>query len=135
VSAEVDQLCTGNSTTCGFVVTINDKVKQVQKRLQEVAYTLSRYSTSDNLNNYWFFVSKLCSGQRELWGRREFDIESWGTKYFFTVDFLANPQIMRRKFVEYLGTDLFSARRIQNVGLRINSYSWWFIETDSHVGL
>jgi hypothetical protein len=30
----------GNSTTCGFVVTINDKVRQEQKRLQEVEYTL-----------------------------------------------------------------------------------------------
>jgi hypothetical protein len=24
-------------------------------------------------------------------GRRKFDVESWGAKYFFTVDFLMNP--------------------------------------------
>jgi hypothetical protein len=65
---------------------------------------------------------------------------------------------MRRKFVEYLGTECFhfcripvelllSVRQLQNVGLRsppqmriarITSYSWCaggLLEADSHVGL
>jgi methyl coenzyme M reductase alpha subunit len=84
------------------------------------------------------------------------DAESWA-KYFFTIDFLANPfKIMRRKFVEYLGTDCFNFCRIpvklsvvsgsnaklwsppQMRNARITSYSWCaggLLEADSHVGL
>jgi hypothetical protein len=61
VSAEFSQLSSlGNSrpTTCGFVVTINDKVKQAQKRLQEVngnirylEINLKKYY-SDNWNEH-----------------------------------------------------------------------------------
>jgi phosphatidylglycerophosphate synthase len=63
-------------------------------------------------------------------GRREFDVESWGAKYFFIVDFLANPLklcavnslntwvLIVFIFVEFLLSYLLSARRIQNIGLR-----------------
>jgi hypothetical protein len=79
----------------------------------------------------------LCSGQRELCtplvrGRREFEFdgESWEAKYFFTVDFLANPLklcavnssntwvLIFFIFVEFLSSSLLSARRIQNIGIR-----------------
>jgi hypothetical protein len=73
-------------------------------------------------------------------GRREFDVESWGAKYFFTVDFLAYPLklcdinssntwvLIVFIFVEFLLSYLFSARRIQNVrsapqNARITSFS------------
>jgi hypothetical protein len=73
-------------------------------------------------------------------GRREFDVESWGAIYFFTVGFLANPLklcdvnssniwvLIVFIFVEFLSSYLLSARRIQNVrsapqNARITSYS------------
>jgi hypothetical protein len=93
-------------------------------------------------------------------GRREFDVESWGAKYIFTVDFLANPLKLCAgiNLLNTWVTDCFhfcripvellsSARRIQNIGLRsppqmrnarITSYSWCagvLLEVDSHVGL
>jgi hypothetical protein len=70
--------------------------------------------------------------QRSTWtlyppghGSTWIDGESWGAKYFFHRRFSGEPsQIMRRKFVKYLGTDCFnfcripvklSACRMQNV--------------------
>jgi hypothetical protein len=77
--------------------------------------------------------------------RGRIDGESWGDRYLFTVDFLANPLklcavnssntwvLIVFIFVEFMSSYLLSARRIQNVGLRsplqmrnarITSYSW-----------
>jgi hypothetical protein len=68
--------------------------------------------------NHWLEIDLLIV-QRSMWTlyspgqgstriRRRIDGESWGAKYFFTVDFSGEPtQIMRRQFVEYLGTDCF----------------------------
>jgi hypothetical protein len=106
--------------------------------------------------HYFTFFTNAAVKVNSVNRPREFAVE-----IFFHRRFSGEPtQIMRRKFVEYLGTDCFhfveflssyllSARQIQNVGLQSPPqmrkctdnfivYSWCaggLLEAESHVGL